>query len=337
MADVAFEKIVIVTQKTALEELIERHNTRDQARFYLEHMGISFAEYQAAHNKYHESLALLKKSLPAKMRIQFIERSFLPNFLFDPRELVVTLGRDGLVINTAKYLDGQPLLAFNPDSQRIDGVLIPFPVSSAPEILPLLLKGSYRTRRVTLAKATLNDGQKLYAVNDLYIGQRTQLSAYYRIRLGERQENQCSCGIIVSTGAGSTGWLRGVLAGAAGVLENLLPESALQSSSSYSHRRTRDDDDAPMSLGEQLRNSYAFEATAERLRFVVREPFVTRVTAASLTYGEIGPGQTLEIISQMPQNGVIFSDGVESDFLRFDSGAIASITIAEKKASLVCP
>ena len=39
----------------------------------------------------------------------------------------------------------------------------------------------------------------------------------------------------------------------------------------------------------------------------------------------------------MPQNGVIFSDGVENDFLRFDSGAIASVGIAEKKASLVCP
>jgi hypothetical protein len=54
-------------------------------------------------------------------------------------------------------------------------------------------------------------------------------------------------------------------------------------------------------------------------------------------YGEIGPGQTLEISSHMPQNGVIFSDGVESDFLRFDSGAIASVAIAEKKVSLVCP
>ncbi len=69
----------------------------------------------------------------------------------------------------------------------------------------------------------------------------------------------------------------------------------------------------------------------------MREPFVSRTSTAEIIFGEIGPGQTLEIISHMPQNGVIFSDGVESDFLRFDSGAIASITIAEKKVSLVCP
>ncbi len=171
MGGTAFEKIVVVTQKTALEELVERYNTRDQARFYLQHMGIPFEEYQAAHDQYQASLALLKSYLPPKMRTQFIERSFVPNFLFDPADLVVTLGRDGLVINTGKYLDGQPLVAFNPDPKRIDGVLIPFHVPAAPDVLYQVLQGRFQVRRVTLAKATLNDGQHLYAVNDLFIGQ----------------------------------------------------------------------------------------------------------------------------------------------------------------------
>ena len=39
----AHDKLVIVTRKTALEELVERFNTRDQARFYIEHMGGDFA------------------------------------------------------------------------------------------------------------------------------------------------------------------------------------------------------------------------------------------------------------------------------------------------------
>jgi hypothetical protein len=37
----------------------------------------------------------------------------------------------------------------------------------------------------------------------------------------------------------------------------------------------------------------------------------------------------------MPQDGVIFSDGVETDYLAFDSGAIASISVADEKARLV--
>jgi hypothetical protein len=53
-------------------------------------------------------------------------------------------------------------------------------------------------------------------------------------------------------------------------------------------------------------------------------------------FGYLGPDQFLEIVSQMPHNGVIFSDGVEKDFLRFDSGAIARVEIAEKRVALVC-
>jgi NAD kinase len=309
----AFNKIVVVTQKTALEELVERHNTREQARFYLEHMGISFAEYQAAHDRYHASLAVLRSSLPSKMRSQWIERSFLPNFVFDPTDLVVTVGRDGLVVNTAKYLNEQPLVAFNPDPERIDGVLIPFAVDAAAEVLPRVLSFAHQCRLLTVAKATLNDGQTLYAVNDLFIGQRTHLSARYHLRLGKREENQSSSGIIVSTGAGSTGWLRSVLTGAASVVGQFVTTPPVQ----------------------QVRDRYAFDASADRLCFSVREPFITRVTSAALVFGAIERGQTLEIISQMPQSGVIFSDGVESDFLQFDSGAIARIAVAEKKVQLV--
>src|SRR3954452_6152409 len=98
-----YDKLVLVTLKTRLEELIERFNTREQARFYLEHMGISFAGYQEAHDAYKNSVAELKKALPGTVRHQFVERSFLPNFLFGQQDLIVTLGRDGLVVNAAKY------------------------------------------------------------------------------------------------------------------------------------------------------------------------------------------------------------------------------------------
>ncbi|MEI9866324.1 MAG: hypothetical protein WDN00_17560 [Limisphaerales bacterium] len=44
-----------------------------------------------------------------------VDRSFLPNFVFAPEDTVVTLGQDGLVANTLKYLDGQPVVGVNPD------------------------------------------------------------------------------------------------------------------------------------------------------------------------------------------------------------------------------
>jgi hypothetical protein len=39
----------------------------------------------------------------------------------------------------------------------------------------------------------------------------------------------------------------------------------------------------------------------------------------------------------MPQDGVIFSDGIESDFLRFDAGAVATIGASSRAATLVLP
>lgn len=69
-----------------------------------------------------------------------------------------------------------------------------------------------------MAKAALNDGQTIYAVNDLFIGQKTHVSSRYQIKLGERQEFQSSCGIILSTGFGSTGWLKSILAGATNIV-----------------------------------------------------------------------------------------------------------------------
>jgi hypothetical protein len=37
----------------------------------------------------------------------------------------------------------------------------------------------------------------------------------------------------------------------------------------------------------------------------------------------------------MPENGVIFSDGIESDFLEFNSGVTATVSIAERAGVLI--
>jgi hypothetical protein len=170
-----------------------------------------------------------------------------------------------------------------------------------------------RRKRITMARVTLNDGQTLHAVNDFFVGQRTHRSARYRLALAGREENQSSSGIIVSTGAGSTGWLRSVLAGAAGVVEALAPGAG---------------------AGE-ARARYAFDWEADWLCYSVREPFESRVSSAGLVFGRIEAGQTLEVTSQMPQNGVIFGDGVEDDFLEFNSGRIAQVGLADKRVTLL--
>ncbi len=309
------EKLVIVTRRTALEELVERFNTRDQARFYIEHMGGRFDDYQAAHDAYRQAVSYLRANLPRGVRCHWIDRSFLPTYTFGESDLVVILGQDGLVVNAAKYLSGQAVVALNPDPSRIDGILLPFAYPDAARAIASAMSDSPCWRAITMAQATLNDGQTLLAVNDLFIGQKTHTSARYRIRLGSREEDQSSSGIIVSTGAGSTGWYRSILTGAVGIVSDVSRSTRIQS----------------------IRDHYRFDWEARQLVFSVREPFISKTSGAELIHGTVDEQTPLFVVSHMPQNGVIFSDGVEEDHIAFNSGAMATIGLADRTLRLVVP
>jgi hypothetical protein len=106
-------KIVLVTRPTRLAELVIRFNTVSQARFYLEHQGADFQDYLREDETYHHALAEAHAALAQLGRVQTVDRSFLPNFVFGTDDTIVTLGQDGLVANTLKYLDGQPKASFS--------------------------------------------------------------------------------------------------------------------------------------------------------------------------------------------------------------------------------
>ena len=75
----------------------------------------------------------------------------------------------------------------------------------------------------------------------------------------------------------------------------------------------------------------------EQLMFVVREPFVSKTSQAGIVAGLIRAGSELVLESLTPENGMIFSDGIEADYISFNSGAIAHIHVAQKKTHLVVP
>lgn len=307
----SFDKIVLVTRKTRLEGLKARFNTVAQAAFHIQRGGGDFDFYQREHKVYYNAAEELEDRLGSLLNVHTIEREFLPNYLFAEGDLVVTVGIDGLVVNTAKYLHGQPVVAVNPDPASIDGVLLPFNIEQAEAAVERVLSGHYEVREITMAEASLSDGQRLLAFNDFFIGAADHVSARYRIRLGEQEENHSSSGIIISTGAGSTGWLSSLFNMANGMLAEYagLEEAHLE----------------PPGLPWDT----------DRLAFVVREPFISKTSQAGLVCGFITAEEPLEVESHMPQSGVIFSDGVASDFLAFNGGTIASIGIAEQVTRLV--
>jgi hypothetical protein len=66
----------------------------------------------------------------------------------------------------------------------------------------------------------------------------------------------------------------------------------------------------------------------------VREPFPSRASQAGLVFGTVTREQPLTLRSRMPEHGVIFSDGIEADFLRFTAGLVATVTVSAATGQL---
>ena len=304
-------KIVLIKRKTRLEDLVTRYNTISQAKFYIEHLGSDFSDYISEDERYKKAIAEAYSELESLGRIQIIDREYVPNFIFGDNDIVVVIGQDGLVANTLKYLTNQLLVGVNPDPTRWDGVLLPFEVADLKMVVHDVFKMRRQIKEVSMAKAILNDGQVIYAVNDLFIGQKSHVSSRYQIKLGNRHEQQSSSGVIVSTGLGSTGWRKSILAGA-NIIANGISDKKIK-----------------------VQQEKKLEWDIDYLYFSVREPFPSRTSKADIVFGKVTKDCPLKILSQMSENGVIFSDGIESDYLQFNSGIEATITVAEKKGHLV--
>lgn len=304
-----FERVIIIRDKTRLEQLIERFNSKAQAKFYIESSGGDFDFFVLEHNTFYESLSKVKESITGILKHKIINRSFLSTYIFTENDLVLVIGQDGLVANTAKYVNGLPIIGINPDIERYDGILLKHSPNALNGILKNIIIDNYETKEVTMAKATLNDGQILLAFNDFYIGADSHISSRYSIEFNGKKEQQSSSGIIISTGAGSTGWLSSIFNMANNINE-------------YNNSNIND-------CGTTL------DWNDNKLIFVVREPFSSKMSQTNIGYGMITKNKTLKIESNMPRKGVIFSDGIESDFLNFNSGSIVEIGIANEKANLI--
>lgn len=301
-----FEYAIIVKSKTRLESLIERFNTRAQAKFYIERLGGHFEEYEAEDKIFKHSLNSLQSQLSKIIKNKIVDRQYVSSYIFSEKNIVIVIGQDGLVANTAKYAKNLPIIAVNPDAERYDGILLPFGINNFIQGVENVLNNSHSSKIMRFAEAKLNDGQRLLAFNDLFIGAASHVSARYKIMFNKKTEQHSSSGIIVSTPAGSTGWLSSIFNMAYGIAN----------------------------MFEKDLNPKQPDLIENDLLFAVREPFKSIRTQTQITAGIIR-NNTLKIESYMPNNGVIFSDGIEKDFLHFNSGSIATIGIAKETASIV--
>lgn len=291
-------RVVVITRETEYELLLARHATRGQAKFFLRDRGQSIGQVEQRHQQHELALRSVMAAIPTDWRRNLVKRKELDRFLFEPEDLVIAVGQDGLVANTAKYLNGQRVIGVNPDEALYDGILVPFSSHEASDIVVPAMHSDVDVQYRTMAQVNLDDGQQLFALNELFIGHHSHQSARYTIGTTDSKEHHSSSGVIVTTGTGATGWARSI------------------------HRERHDKLALP-------------KPEDDVLAFYVREAFPSVATGTHMTSGLIKKGQSLDIRSEINDGGVIFGDGIEVDYLPFNWGMRATFSVAENKLSLV--
>ncbi|MGH2703787.1 MAG: hypothetical protein ACRDJ4_01425 [Actinomycetota bacterium] len=152
-------RAVLVTRPTEYEALLAKHGTRDQAGFFLSRRGGSIEAVEGSHRSFLEARRIVVGAIPASWRRSRVDRADLDRFLFEPDDIILALGQDGLVANVAKYLTGQTVIGLNPDVHRHDGILVPHVPAATAELLQNAATGRGELEVRTMVEAALEDGQ----------------------------------------------------------------------------------------------------------------------------------------------------------------------------------
>lgn len=291
-------RAVLVHRTTEYEELLARHGTHGQAAFFLASRGRSLDEVAERHHRTRRALAEVAAAVPLQWRQSRVERADLDRFLFAPEDVVVVVGQDGLVANTAKYLSGQPVVGIDTDPGRNPGVLVRHQPSDAGALLPCA--ATARADELTMVEAVADDTQRLVALNEIYLGPPGHQTARYRLGPDDpaaAPEPQASSGLLVGTGTGSTGWLR--------------------------------------SLWQQSGSRLALPGPADpRLIWFVREAWPSPTTGTSLVEGVLESAERLRLTVESDRL-VSFGDGIESDALELTWGQTVSVGRSDTALRLV--
>jgi NAD kinase len=297
-------RVVTVHRRTEREQIVRERGTWGQAQFQVGRAPAAIAALASVsmrHDATEQALQTVSAAIPGGWRRGSVEREDLDRFLFEPEDLVIVVGQDGLVANVAKYLDGQPVIGVDPNPGSGMGVLTRHRPEDCARLLEAAARGRAQAQQRTMVEASVDgstSGLGLTALNEIYLGSPTHQSARYVLTLPDgRTETQSSSGLLAGTGTGATGWL--------------------------------------LSAARERRSTLSLPGPTDRsLGWFVREAWPSPTSGADLTEGLVDERQSLTVLVRS-EALVLFGDGMEADRIALAWGQTVAITPSQRTLTLV--
>ncbi|MDO8622755.1 MAG: NAD(+)/NADH kinase [archaeon] len=140
---------------------------------------------------------------------EVVERENFEKSMLKGKDLIITLGGDGTFV-TAAQITNLPILSINSNLNKSEGALTKFKIEEKDKIIGLIKNKNWKIETFPAIEIELNKQKlQIYAVNEVYVGSYKHYhTSRYKIRYKNKEEEQKSSGILISTSTGSTAWYK---------------------------------------------------------------------------------------------------------------------------------
>jgi NAD+ kinase len=199
------DEILLARKRTALDHY--REDMDDPAA------ELPKEEYEPiveGHENHYDTVEAVRERLDEEdMPYDELEIPEEPEEAFEGYDLVVSVGGDGTVLDTSHYIEDEtPLLPVRSDPGS-HGALCQYGADEVDAAIDAALEDPAIEE---WSRAEVDyDGETAYALNEVFIADSHSMEvARYEVSDGERTEEHMNSGLVVSTGAGSTGWYNNI-------------------------------------------------------------------------------------------------------------------------------
>lgn len=303
---IARERILVIAKMSKLEwDMKQTGLTEGELITQYQQQGDGSEKIYSSHLRQRQVVEDLSQELDPK---QIVSLSDVSSEKLRQYELVISLGGDDHFKQVTHYIDdGLPILGVNSDPATSTGALLYSSAVELPRILRALEKGEYRLEPWTRIRLAIDGKDYGPAVNEIVLGKQDfRLMSRHLLELDGEKVLHRSSGLLISTGAGSTGWFSS----------------------------------AGLYLGSEPR---AFDKGANYARFELREPSVTfvdqpegrKVVFPPLVEGVLEKGRIMRVTSLNNSEGIATRDSLDS--IPFKRGSVAEISVDSKALWVVAP